>query len=95
MPHFSIITTAVTSLTIQSVLMECTVYRTVYPKYGFVPHTIVIIVLCRDIWSEVPKVLLLVYVRASELRAIFRGSPALENYVAQKKNSLNRSAIFD
>ena len=28
---------------------------------------------------------LLVYVRASELRAIFRGSPALENYVAQKK----------
>ena len=36
--------------------------------------------------SEVPQVLLLVYVRASELRAIFRGSPALENYVAQKKN---------
>ena len=28
--------------------------------------------------SEVPKVLLLVYVRASELRAIFRGSPALK-----------------
>ena len=28
---------------------------------------------------------LLVYVRASELRAIFRGSPALENYVAQQK----------
>ena len=33
-----------------------------------------------------PQVLLLVYVRASELQAIFGGSPALENYVAQKKN---------
>ena len=31
------------------------------------------------------KVLLLVYVRVSELRVIFRGLPALENYVAQKK----------
>ena len=51
MPFFSIITTAITPLTIQSILMECTVYRMVYP-YGFVPHTIVIIVLCRVIWCR-------------------------------------------
>ena len=38
--------------------------------------------------SEVPKVLLLVYVRASELRAIFEGIARVENYVAQKKNTL-------
>ena len=37
--------------------------------------------------SEVLKVLLLIYVRASELRAIFRGSPALENYIAQKEKN--------
>ena len=44
MRYLSIITAAVSSLTIQTVLMECTVYCMVYP-YGFVPHTIVIIVL--------------------------------------------------
>ena len=52
MPFFSIITTAITPLTIRSILMECTVYHMVYP-YGFVPHTIVIIVLCRDIWCKI------------------------------------------
>ena len=49
MPYFSTITATAAPLTIRFVLMECTVYRMVYP-HGFMPHTIVIIVLCRDIW---------------------------------------------
>ena len=52
MRYFSIITSADASRTIRSVLMEYIVYSTVYP-YGFVPHTIVIIVLCRDIWCKI------------------------------------------
>ena len=51
MPYFSTITATTAPLTIRFVLMECTVYRMVYP-YGFMPHTIVIIVLCRDIWCK-------------------------------------------
>ena len=46
MPYFSTITATAAPLTIRSVLMECIVYRMVY-LYGFVPHTIVIIVLRR------------------------------------------------
>ena len=51
-PYFLTITATATPLTIRSVLMECIVYRMVY-LYGFVPHTIVIIVLCRDIWYKI------------------------------------------
>ena len=51
--YFSIITTAaVASLTILPVLMECTVYHAIVSSH-YMPHTIVIIVLCRDIWCKI------------------------------------------
>ena len=53
MQYFSSITATVASLTTLAVYFDgITVYRSIYP-YGFVPHTIVIIVLCRDIWCKI------------------------------------------
>ena len=49
---FLITTAAVASLTILPVLMECTVYHAIVPSH-YMPHTIVIIVLCRDIWCKI------------------------------------------
>ena len=52
MQYFSITTAAVASLTILPVLMECTAYHAIVPSH-YMPHTIVIIVLCRDIWCKI------------------------------------------
>ena len=52
MPYFSIITTAVTPLTIQSVLMECTVYLAIVSSH-YMPSCDDCCVLCRDIWCKI------------------------------------------
>ena len=51
-PYFSIITAAVASLTILPVFDGITVYHAIVSSH-YMPHTIVIIVLCRDIWCKI------------------------------------------
>ena len=52
MRYFSIITAAATSLTILPVFDGITVYHAIVYSH-YMPHTIVIIVLCRDIWRKI------------------------------------------
>ena len=52
MRYFSIITAAATSLTILPVFDGITVYHAIVSSH-YMPCTIVIIVLCRDIWRKI------------------------------------------